>query len=384
MSCIRNKSLSALAFEKTPEQSKVLTRPKPSYTINENEMRTLMSQCHSVPFLHDQYQKLLSNQYHWIDETCYIWEKSTEKSIIILYLKNKASSINKFTVLFSHDVCSDLGKIYPFLYDLSTQLKCDVIAYDYSGYGRSTGTFKETEVTNDIEAVGNFINYQQIGFSSIVVFGQSIGCIPSIHFSRQNRTIAGLILMSPLSFSDYNKMKNCNKNEKNIYNLSDIKDICCPILIIHGQKDELVPYTNSDEIAKQMSAVNRWFPKSGKHLNIYEKSRKTFLKKVNDFFWIINDFNKKSLNKGMSYSMKFSLDNKSTVEDEKQTGSIGDLNIIKKEEEDNSSIDNNEYKPQGVYENSLVDEEENERNQRMEEEFNKTKKRGIHKKIKFV
>ena len=155
-------------------------------------------------------------------------------------------------------------------------------------------------------------------------------------------------------------------------------------MIIHGQKDELVPYTNSDEIAKQMSAVNRWFPKSGKHLNIYEKSRKTFLKKVNDFFWIINDFNKKSLNKGMSYSMKFSLDNKSTVEDEKQTGSIGDLNIIKKEEEDNSSNDNDEYKPQGVYENSLVDEEENERNQRMEEEFNKTKKRGIHKKIKFV
>ena len=166
MSCIRNKSLSALAFEKTPEQSKVLTRPKPSYTINENEMRTLMSQCHSVPFLHDQYQKLLSNQYHWIDETCYIWEKSTEKSIIILYLKNKASSINKFTVLFSHDVCSDLGKIYPFLYDLSTQLKCDVIAYDYSGYGRSTGTFKETEVTNDIEAVGNFI-YSSDAFAFI-------------------------------------------------------------------------------------------------------------------------------------------------------------------------------------------------------------------------
>ena len=384
MSCLRNKGLSALAFEKTPEQSKLLTRPKPSYTINEAEMRTLMPQCHSVPFLHDQYQKLLSNQYHWIEETCYLWEKSAEKSIIILYLKNKASSINKFTILFSHDVCSDLGKIYPFLYDLSTQLKCDVIAYDYSGYGRSTGAFKETEVTNDIEAVGNFINYQQIGFSSIIVFGQSIGCIPSIHFSRQNRTIAGLILMSPLSFSDYNKMKNSNKHEKNIYNLTDIKDICCPIWIIHGQKDELVSYTNSDEIAKQMSAVNRWFPKSGKHLNIYEKSRKTFLKKANDFFWIINDFNKKSLNKGMSYSMKFSLDNKSTVEDEKQTGSIGDINIIKKEEEENSSNDSNEYKPQAEYENSLVDEEENERNQKMEEEFNKTKKRGIHKKIKFV
>ena len=64
--------------------------------------------------------------------------------------------------------------------------------------------------------------------------------------------------------------------------------------------------------------LNRWFPKSGTHLNIYEKSRKTFIKKANDFFWIINDFNKKSINKGNSYSMKYSLDYKSTVEDEKQ------------------------------------------------------------------
>ena len=83
--------------------------------------------------------------------------------------------------------------------------------------------------------------------------------------------------------------------------------------------------------------------------------------------------------------MKFSLDNKSTVEDEKQTGgSIGDLNIIRKEEEHNDSNDSDEYKPQCGFENSLVDEEESKRNQKMEEEFNKTKKRGVHKKIKFV
>ena len=80
--------------------------------------------------------------------------------------------------------------------------------------------------------------------------------------------------------------------------------------------------------------------------------------------------------------MKFSIENKSTVEDEKQAeGSIGELNIIKKAEEENSSNDSN---PEGEYDNSIVDEEENERNQKMEEEFNKTKKRGVNKKIKFV
>ena len=80
--------------------------------------------------------------------------------------------------------------------------------------------------------------------------------------------------------------------------------------------------------------------------------------------------------------MKFSIENKSTVEDEKQAGeSIGELNIIKKAEEENSSNDSNS---EGEYDNSIVDEEENERNQKMEEEFNKTKKRGVNKKIKFV
>ena len=80
--------------------------------------------------------------------------------------------------------------------------------------------------------------------------------------------------------------------------------------------------------------------------------------------------------------MKYSLDDKSTVEDEKQAGgSIGELNILKKEEEENSS---DEYKSEEGYDNSIIDEEENERNKKMEEEFNKTKKRGVNKKIKFV
>lgn len=61
MSCLRNKGLSALAFEKTPEQSKILSRPSPSYTINEGKIKKIIPQCHSVTFLHDQYQKIMSN-----------------------------------------------------------------------------------------------------------------------------------------------------------------------------------------------------------------------------------------------------------------------------------------------------------------------------------
>ena len=76
----------------------------------------------------------------------------------------------------------------------------------------------------------------------------------------------------------------------------------------------------------------------------------------------------------MSYSQKFSLDNKSTVEDEKQTGTIGtsisDINFMKKDDEHDYNESNsleNEYQVNNAYENRVVADKENNRNQKREE-----------------
>jgi hypothetical protein len=77
--------------------------------------------------------KFVPHDYHevvfpWIETECYHLKKcSNKKKIVLLYIKNKSMLKNnnksKVTLLFSHGNAVDLGGIYPFLVDLSTQLK---------------------------------------------------------------------------------------------------------------------------------------------------------------------------------------------------------------------------------------------------------------------
>ena len=382
--CFQQKILNKFVSEPTNVQAQCLFPPsRPLYSFIDYEAKKLTSKCTQIQFLHDKYDTKLFNQYHWIEQNCYIWEKRKGKSIIIMHIKNKSPKGAKNTIIFSHNLCTTLGNLYSFLYDLSTQSKCDIISYDYSGYGKSTGTFCEEEVCEDIEAVGDFASYQQIGPSSIILMGQSIGCIPSIYYGNVNRNIGGIILISPFTFTDLSHWKNDNKQTKNMYNTSEIRNIYCPIWIIHGKKDDFVSYNESLEMSKQKSTGFEWYPRNANHINIFTIYRRKFYKKFHEFVWFMNSFNKNHLN--MNVSHKYSMDTKSTVEDEKQelvAVSTSELNMIKKEEM-NDNNDNNIVENHG-YENSVVCDEENNRTI-VEEYMNDIyKKRGGHKKMKFM
>ena len=58
----------------------------------------------------------------------------------------------KFVVLFSHGNAEDLGDTCHICFALATLLNCNVITYDYSGYGISSGRPSEKNVYSDAEA----------------------------------------------------------------------------------------------------------------------------------------------------------------------------------------------------------------------------------------
>ena len=45
----------------------------------------------------------------------------------------------EFTIIFSHGNATDIGQMRDFLLDLRKRLKVNIVAYDYSGYGLSSG-----------------------------------------------------------------------------------------------------------------------------------------------------------------------------------------------------------------------------------------------------
>lgn len=126
-----------------------------SYKITEDGKSNERGNCYlKVNFQHLEYEEV---NYPFIERDCYLLQKcTTRKKIVLIHIINTSINKNKPTIIFSHGNSCDIGVIYPFLIDMSIQLKTDVISYDYSGYGCSEGTPSEKEIYSDIEQVMDF------------------------------------------------------------------------------------------------------------------------------------------------------------------------------------------------------------------------------------
>lgn len=66
-------------------------------------------------------------------------------------------------------------------------------------------------------------------------------------------------------------------------NLVKASEISCPVFLIHGMCDEVIPFNQVQELAKQIKVVNEWFPSKGNHSNIVDKYRNKFYSKIKLF-----------------------------------------------------------------------------------------------------
>lgn len=85
---------------------------------------------------------------------------------------------------------------------LARELNVNVMCYDYTGYGYSTGSPSEEMCYRSIEAAYNYLR-RMLGIpaSQIVLYGRSLGSGPSCYLAAktavQGESVAGLILHSP-------------------------------------------------------------------------------------------------------------------------------------------------------------------------------------------
>ena len=98
----------------------------------------------------------------------------------------------------SHGNAVDLGQMTSFLVGLGSRLRCNIMTYDYSGYGRSTGSVSEGNLYADIEAAWQCLGKRfGICAENVILYGQSIGTVPTIDLAARYE-IGGVILHSPL------------------------------------------------------------------------------------------------------------------------------------------------------------------------------------------
>ncbi|OMJ90297.1 hypothetical protein SteCoe_7316 [Stentor coeruleus] len=182
-----------------------------------------------------------------------IWIPGNKKSFIPCLFLHSHQPTQK-TFLFLHANAEDLGKIYDFLDIMRCVIEVNILAPEYPGYGLNKGKASCKNVLNMSLHVYRFaIGTLGIAVNNLIIVGRSIGTGPATQIAGEGA--AALILLSP-----YTSIRKLIKRlvgtflsyiVKDQYrNIDYIKKVTCPVLMIHGKKDALIPFSHSEQLAK--------------------------------------------------------------------------------------------------------------------------------------
>ncbi|KAL4479544.1 hypothetical protein ABPG72_018530 [Tetrahymena utriculariae] len=237
------------------------------------------------------------------NQATYSSEKAQFLPVIHLRYLNKATHRN-FVIIHSHGNSTDMGHMMDIYLDLVQNLRVDLIAYDYSGYGlASNHKMGDQQMIQNVLSVYQFaVEGLKYSWQQIILYGQSIGTGPCVFLaSVRERPIGGLILHSsfssglkiffkqeneflcsdqmnetcleqsdnsfssnfsnlsgqsspalraslfeqnlpPMQKSSSNKQKPNGLNKYDFFpNFQMIKYVNCPIYFMHGDQDQVVP-----------------------------------------------------------------------------------------------------------------------------------------------
>jgi fermentation-respiration switch protein FrsA (DUF1100 family) len=164
--------------------------------------------------------------------------------ISAMYLQNPQA---RFTLLVSHGNAEDLGDDRYWLEDLR-RAGFSVLAFDYQGYGTSEGKPSEKGAYGDEAAAYDYL-VQQLATppERIIIYGRSVGSGPAVHLAAR-RPAAGLILQSPFltAFRVLTQIPLLPFDR--FPNARDIRNVHCPLLVIHGEADEVIPFRHGQKL----------------------------------------------------------------------------------------------------------------------------------------
>ena len=187
--------------------------------------------------------------------------KVKEPKGVVFYLKGNSKSMRgwgKFAVDF-------------------TRHGYDVIMVDYRGFGKSTGRRTQKAVKRDLQVVYNKIK-ENVKEKYIILYGRSLGSGFATKLASMN-TPRMLILDAP-----YYSLSKVAKRYVPFMPLSILikfpmptykwlKYVQCPIHIIHGTDDKLIPYKTSVKLSKikpKLTTLHTIIGGGHKNLNTFE------------------------------------------------------------------------------------------------------------------
>ncbi|MBR4956507.1 MAG: alpha/beta hydrolase [Lentisphaeria bacterium] len=162
----------------------------------------------------------------------------------------------KPVILHSHGNGESLRYMFPSPRDY-VRRGYGVLAYDYAGYGASTGKAGEKQACMDIAAAYDFLrNTKKIPPEKILPVGFSVGSGPS-SFLAANYPVPGVVLCAPFASAVQVVLPFPLPGDR-FPNATRLASKSVPLLLFHGKKDRIVPYRNGQAISRKAKGPVRF------------------------------------------------------------------------------------------------------------------------------
>jgi hypothetical protein len=205
---------------------------------------------------------------------------SDGQKITAFYLPNPNA---RFTLLFSHGNAEDIGEVMYFLQSFH-DAGFAVMAYDYRGYGTSSGKPTESGVYADVNAAYNYVTQTlHVPADRIISMGRSLGCGAAIHLAAR-RPVAAVVVEAPFlsAFRVLTRVRVLPWDKFN--NASDIRKIHVPVLVVHGRNDQIVPFRHGERLYQLANQPKTFLPIDGAgHNDVVLVAGKRYVKALREF-----------------------------------------------------------------------------------------------------
>tara|TARA_B100001123_G_C15119039_1_gene950581 strand:- start:228 stop:1034 length:807 start_codon:yes stop_codon:yes gene_type:complete len=202
------------------------------------------------------------------------------------HLKN----INKKTILFLHGNAGSLDNRIEKL-NVLEKLDINILIIAWRGYSSNPGKPTETGLYEDADAAIKWLISKKIFEQNIILYGESLGTAVAIHVG-QSKKFAGIILEAPFtSMIDMGQkyypifpikflLKDKYESKKKI------KNLISPLLVMHGKKDNIVPFYMGENIFNlAKNPKYKYFTDYDDHMMDFNQN---LLKSVENFIQSLN------------------------------------------------------------------------------------------------
>eukprot|EP00468_Gymnochlora_sp_CCMP2014_P004406 CAMPEP_0167755122 /NCGR_PEP_ID=MMETSP0110_2-20121227/8647_1 /TAXON_ID=629695 /ORGANISM="Gymnochlora sp., Strain CCMP2014" /LENGTH=315 /DNA_ID=CAMNT_0007641071 /DNA_START=206 /DNA_END=1153 /DNA_ORIENTATION=- len=189
-------------------------------------------------------------------------------TIVICHLTHPRAK--RGTLLHSHGNATDIGLQSYGAEQIILACRVNLVFYDYTGYGQSSGLATPRDVEADADAVYQYLIDSGVKEEDIILYGQSLGSVPTCYLARKHQ-VKGLVIHSGLASAIRVIRPELKKSPwfDLFRNVEVIRGAKCPAFIIHGTHDEAVPFSHGKMLYKAApETIPAWWVRGAHHNNI--------------------------------------------------------------------------------------------------------------------